>query len=346
MTVIFTDSFEKFTNQVDKWNLINPTLYGTPARTGNRALQSQGRRQVRSTEEHATFILHWALYGSGNGNIASFFSDAGFTTHVTITSETDGSIKAYRGDTSGTLLGQSSPGVLNKVTSTYQWVELKAVLHGSSGAVIVRVDENVVLSLTGINTKNGGTKTVFDSFDVLRGTMDDLILCNGAGSVNNDFLGTRKVWGTYAKANGTHSAMTNSAGTSINNYTYVNDGFPTSDTSDYVDGINTGDKDTYALYQISNPSDFTPDAPAGNSVAAVTVWALAEKSDAGARSLDAVALLSGTESDTAMLPGQQANAGLLNGVFGWQYAVIEAKPGGGAWTVSDVDSSEFGIKAT
>jgi hypothetical protein len=68
----------------------------------------------------------------------------------------------------------------------------------------------------------------------------------------------------------------------------------------------------------------------------VQILPYAKKTDAGTRSIKTIARLSATEVDG---PEQ-----FLASAYGYLSDIREAKPGGGAWTISDVNSAEFGVK--
>jgi hypothetical protein len=126
-----------------------------------------------------------------------FFLQEGLNgpTHVSIGTDLQGRIRAYIGNGgSRTLVG----------TSTYQlfpfrWfcIEVGGVLDDSAGTIIVKVDGVTKLSLTGLDTNNGGTST-WDRFGVagyINGSQvvlyDDVYACDGSGGAPwNSFLGT------------------------------------------------------------------------------------------------------------------------------------------------------------
>jgi hypothetical protein len=64
----------------------------------------------------------------------------------------------------------------------------------------------------------------------------------------------------------------------------------------------------------------------------------AAKTNAGVRSIASVARLSGTEVDSS----DKA----LSVSYAYLPDIRETKPGGGAWSISDVNSAEFGVKVT
>jgi hypothetical protein len=350
MALILTESWDSTSSAAilaDKWNLglANGIGGSGPGRTGaNGWVGANGTagRQVAASEESATFIYGGAqidtdltFFGSGGTGKKqiSFKSDAGVTEHVYLqTGASDPTkLEVYRGG--GTLLGSSASGVVK--AGIWQYFEMKVTLSDTVGAVVVRVDETVVINLSGIDTKNGGTKTVLDSIVITgnrNGTtgvntrFDDIYLCNGAGLANTDFLGAVRVECLLPNGNGASTGMTNSAGNSVNNYSYVDDQMV---TTDYVESDSA--KDTYTFADSAQPT--------GNSVKGVAVYEFAEKTDAGARGLSAVARLSGTEALTDV-------GALTNGAYHVKWAIFETKPGGGAWTVGDVNNAEFGQQAT
>jgi hypothetical protein len=301
-------------------------------------------KSVFAADEHATFIAGQAhrrsLASPGAFAAFAFLSDTRATTHVTIevTPGSSGTVKAYRGTSgAGTLLGTYTGSVVPSA-STWYYLEAKVTLHDSAGTIEVKIDGVTVLSLTGQDTKNAGTKTVFDSMSWKLGNsssqmlISDVYLCNTAGSVNNNFLNAPQILWLKPNGNGNSSQGIGSDGNSTDNYALVDDGPGNIAGADYVDFVGTGDKDTYAF---EDPSGTIPTT---NAVKGAVVTAHAQKTDVGARTLIAVARASGSESDSASAP-------LTNGTYVPTRGVIETKPGGGAWTVGDLTSMEFGVKA-
>jgi hypothetical protein len=343
MTLLITESFE-FTNTGDKWNVSGGgNTTGNAARTGTHT-GTAAARQLTAAEEHATMIVGLAHASStgwstnGNPTLMSFSSDNGATLHIYLvahgSNNAGGQLDVFRGD--GTLLGTTAASPILLSNNTYQYVEVKVVL-GASGSVVVKIDDTLVLSLTGVNTKNGGTKTVIDRVALAalqrttssNGYIDDVYICNGAGSVNNDFLGPVHIEALKPNGNGASSGMTNDAGNSTNNYSHVDDNL---DFADYVDGATAGVKDTYAFENSTLPT--------ANTVKGVMVYAYALKTDAGARGLQTVARSGGSETTATPI------VALANGVAHLLWGAHETNPSGGSWLVSDVNAAEFGVVTT
>jgi hypothetical protein len=120
--------------------------------------------------------------------------------------------------------------------------------------------------------------------------------------------------------------LAGSDGNSTNNYLLVDEATPNDDT-DYVSSATPGDKDTYAYSNMN--------ATAG-TVFGVQPVPAARKDDAGARSIVTIARLSGTEVDGPVKT--------MATTYAYYADMRETKPGGGSWSISDVNSAEFGVK--
>lgn len=335
MSLIFVDGFDDGLTSL-KW----AQLYGISAgngRTGDALLLASGdtrtsRFVVNSTDEHATFILGfaWKPAGSQNQELVRFISDTSSTYHVCIAQNVNQALYATRG-AGGTLLGTTANNVVS--LGIWQYVEIKVVLSDTVGEVTIKVDGATVLNLTNIDTKNGGTKTVLEGcyfrvdFPVGNSYFDDLYLCNGAGSVNNDFLGDCSVETIYPNGNGNSSQLVGSDGNSVDNYLLVDEaGAPS--TADYVGSGVDGAKDTYAF---SNLTQVT------GAVKGLAVRSYAAKTDTGARSLSNVIRSGG--SDTVK------TAQALGTGYDIHSDIVELDPNGSvAWTIASVNAAEFGVQ--
>jgi hypothetical protein len=108
---------------------------------------------------------------------------------VSLTVTTGGAIEVRRGNFAGTVIGTSTTGVIT--AATWKYVEVQAKLHDTTGTVIVRVDGTERINLPTVDTKNAGTKTVFDAVIIASSSgvtslFDDLYVATGAGQA---FLG-------------------------------------------------------------------------------------------------------------------------------------------------------------
>jgi hypothetical protein len=303
---------------------------GYPPRTGTRqGIDGSLGWRPAPAAEHATMIMGAAVLVevSGTLTVMRFLSDAGATIHVTILLLPSGQVQATR---AGTVLGTSAMAV--PITpGSWHYIEAKATLSDTVGVVQIKVDEVLVVNLSGQDTKNGGTKTVFDRLDLGIGTgtsphYDDLYICNGAGSVNNDFLGDCVVETLYPNGDGNYSVLVGSDGNSVSNYALVNETTP--DTTSYVGSSTTGDKDSYAFGDLTHTS---------GTIKGVQTRILAAKTDAGARSFRSFARSAGTDSGGTDIP--------MSTTYTAYDEVRETDPGtAAAWTVSGVNAAEFGFE--
>lgn len=335
MSLIFTDGFEHYSSNADllkKWTSDGSWGNGTTtsqARTGSRAAVFRDTtKSFNSAQEHATFIVGFGVYKAiGDGVNLFLRSDSGSTTHITITLGTDGSITVRRGNTGGTVLGTSSPSLI--ATNAWTYVEVKAILHDSTGSVVVKINNSTVLNLTGQDTKNGGTKTVFDGIyfnSQLNNTyFDDIYVCNGAGSTNNDFLGDVRIATIYPNGNGTTKQLTGT-GDATNTWNNVDDAQP--NITDYNETTAADQYDTYALENL----------PAGAAtVYGVNVFLYALKTDSGLQSIAPMLRSGSTDYEGTAQP--------LSTSYNYYNQIYETDPNTSSqWTVSNVNSLEAGLK--
>ena len=157
--------------------------------------------------------------------------------------------------------------------------------------------------------------------------VDDLYVCNGAGTSNNDFLGDVAVYNLLPNGNGFYSQFVGSDADSTDNYLLVDEaGNPV--TTDYAGSPTDGNKDTYTFQDLPVSS---------GTVLGTQVGMYAAKSDTLAKSIRSVARLSGVDA-TGTDHTLQTSYDIHDDIY-------ETKPGGGAWTIADVNNTEFGAEA-
>lgn len=339
MALLFCDSFDHYASgdATTKYNQVQTnngfTIGAAAGRNGTNGLQTGGNDSwARKTglNAHATYICGFAFKpASLADNSGAFFQleDPSQIAHIML--RINGQhIQALRGD--GTVLGTSTQTL---VINQSHYVEIKVLCSDTVGTLEVRVNGVVWLSLTGIDTRNGGTATfggiIFGGVGNVNGAtynFDDLYVCDGSGATNLDFLGDVRIQAILPSGDGNSSVLLGSDGNSVNNSLLVDEATPNSDT-DYVSSAVVGDKDTYAFGNVT---------PVSGTVYGVQVLPFARKDDAGVRSIVSVARVSATEVDG---PAQA-----LTTTYKYYADVRETKPGGGAWTITDVNAAEFGVK--
>lgn len=193
---------------------------------------------------------------------------------------TTGAIVARRNSgsaISGTELGTTAGPVL--VAGSYQHVESKCVLGtGTSGSLEVRVDGITVLNLTGIDTVGGALPTCAqisvnkDNSSIGTGVqwfMKDLVIWDGSGSLNNNFMGSVSVFSIVPSADNT---LTWTPVGAANGFSIL-DNSPPQDGVQYISAAATGlGPSVFAGTDL--PEDVT-------SVRGLVAVARARKSDGG-----------------------------------------------------------------
>jgi hypothetical protein len=200
------------------------------------------------------------------------------------------------------------------------WVEFSATV----GKVKVWVNGSSVpeITLTGLNIGAQGA----DNLYYRSGKICDLVVYDDQGGVNDTApLGDLRVDVIVPDDNGNSSQWVNEGADSVDNYQSVDD--VPYDTNTYVESSTVGDKDTYHMGDVPISS---------GAILAVQGRLMAKKMDAGTREIAAVYRLSTTEVDGATKT--------LGSDWLSYPDLQETKPGGGAWTISDVNAMEFGQK--
>lgn len=301
------------------------SAFGT-GREGGRALQMDSYKSIYFSVagSPSTLIVGKACKFSGTSTYNSFVFREGITKHVVVTvNSTLGKILVYR---DSNLLGQTADGVL--ASGSWVYLEVKAVIHDSSGSVVVRKDGAEVLSVTGVDTRNGGTGVItnfgFYNDNATEELVDDLYIADTTGSVNNNFLGDVRVVTLRPDGAGDSTQFTPSAGA---NWQCVDDDQVDSDTT-YVESDTPGHKDLYTLGALG----VTP-----SNIFGVQVSAYARKDDSGSRSVRVI-----TKSGTTTENGAETALGTT---YGGLIDLMELNPDdSAAWELADINALQAGIE--
>jgi hypothetical protein len=293
--------------------------FSSPVGTVTRVLDSQGTWIVG-------FGLKFAALGGGDAAFLTFL-DAG-TNQVDIRLRADGTIRATR---NGTALATST-NALSAATTYY--IEVKVLISDTVGTVEVKVNGSSTnwINITGQDTKNTANATA--NAVALSGAssggntdFDDLYVCDGAGSVNNDWLGDVRVDCYMPDGNGNSSQLTGSDGNSTDNYLLVDEASQNGDT-DYVQSATVNQKDTYTFADMSH----TP-----SSIFGTQLNMISKKDDSGTRSIAAVTRSAGTDYD--------GSTQALGTTYVDNRDLREVDPAtSAAWTRTNLNSAEFGVK--
>lgn len=282
-----------------------------------------------------TSVTWGAGNNSGPGHGLVLYGNTGGTARLHVGPGGTGYLEVRQGtDSSGTLLGT---GTTLLQPGTWYYIEVYALINSTTGAVTVRLNGANEIVLTGVNTQNGGSTTTVDTI-LLGGPIglnganqgfayDDLYVCDGAGTVNNTFLGDVQVLTEMPSGNGAANSWVNDAATSTNNYTHVDD-VPDS-TASYVQSAVVGAVDEYAIPAIAGSP----------TVFGVQARALASKVGSGSRSAALVARPGTTD---------HADAGHALGTGAVPISNIwETNPDTStAWTAAALSATQFGVKVS
>jgi hypothetical protein len=342
MSLLFLDGFDLGdSNASGKWNVFNSVgiassggIHGFYALFNDSADRAQ---KVLAAGADTTFIAHLYLQASAGGNdgvanmgVIRFQGDGGATAHLNLSYTSTQALRVRLGGGTGAILGTSAA-----VLTVGNWhhIGFKAFLSDTVGTVDVWVDGVNVLSLTGQDTRNGGTVVAFDAIELPGANggpnpdfIDDLIILNGvdsgiAGMPNNDFLGVCRVESLLPDADTATEQWTLSAGS--DSFALV-DEVPPNGNTDYIEHDVAGEKTQLGLGDlVSSAVD----------ILGVQLSSHAVKMDAGT-----ALFRQGIRSDASDANG--ADHALTESYINYQ-DIFEADPdGGGAWTPAQLNAAE------
>jgi hypothetical protein len=217
--------------------------------------------------------------------------------------------------------------------NTWYYLELKVNCKNSNGKMIARLNEQELFDYTGDTGSQSspgyvnGFKFNTTAYNAFR--LDDIYVCNGQGSVNNDFLGDVRIDAIHPNGAGNYAQLTPSAG---NNYECIDE--DPYDESDYVEGANVGEKDSYSYGNV--PTDIDDMAIYGiflnNQV----------KRTANADNIKMKGFLRTGSIDYTEASGQS-----LSDTFKKQKTIWEEDPSdSGDWTQAKINACEFGMEVS
>jgi hypothetical protein len=166
----------------------------------------------------------------------------------------------------GALKGNDliDPEIFNISADRWYYVEIKYRCHETLGVAQMRIDEQLVYDFSGDTlwqTNSNPPYSIKYNYITLSGNyqeseysmeLDDIYISDNQGSENNDFLGDIRIDTIHPDGAGNYAQMTPSVG---NNYECVDEAEV--DESDYVEGANAGEKDSYAYPDVPTDLDDT-----------------------------------------------------------------------------------------
>jgi hypothetical protein len=245
-------------------------------------------------------------------------TEAGAITVNTIASVNDGSCSD--------VVAQTANGLLTK--GRWHHLEARFQFGGSSFDAIVRLNGVQVLSVTNasfnITTGNidGVGSKCYSGAGVNAYYLDDFFVWDTTGGINNTFLGDKRV--VTLRPNGDTADADWTAVNSPTGYAAINDGTP--NYNDYIESSTVGDLSVFDLSSISS---------AAQNICAIQSTTLARKTDAGTST---IRVDIETPSGTLTGPDHPLTTG-----YGYLTDIYNEKPGGGAWTVAEINAAQVAI---
>lgn len=283
------------------------------------------------------FRLWFDSLPSSSGDAPSIiqFCDMNNSPQITVRAETTGALSVYRGNGSDLLATTAGPVI---TAGAWHHIETKVVIDDSAGSVEVRVNGIAVISLTNEDTKASSLTEVsqiqfrpgYSGLSRHDYYLNDLIIWNGEGSENNDFLGDIQVVTLLPTADDTFP-WTPSTGTT--GWDLLAKTGPNEAT---IDATYISADDAPPAACVFDLSDLDPDI--------VTVKGLMTvvrqfKNDGGTANTQ-VSLVSGSDEDNG------ADRPITTAATYWM-DVSELDPAtGAAWTPTAVDAAQLKIDRT
>lgn len=265
--------------------------------------------------------------------ILEFMNRADFVTHLTVEICNGRHISVSR---SGTTLAVAKNAV---VPGSFTYLEIKVKISDTVGTVEIRSNGQSVISLTNQDTSNGGASVKVDAISLVGVAtatsvyteavyIGDYYICDGTGSVNNDFLGPLIVEEILPDGIGNSSGWTPK--TVVDNYTQV-DETPLDFDATYVSTTTTV-KDTYTMSDLSDVD---------GTIFGVQIDAC-PRVDTGSNDLEVLVRRNSVESNSTAVTVDWTNyasvAAAVSGMF-------ETDPSSAtAWTIANVNALEAGIE--
>lgn len=304
-------------------NASNAAISAGNGRFGDDSLRTTQSGSIGKTYASLTTgVIGFAFRTSAiptNGTLLTLLDGA--TGHVDLRIVTGSVLRVTR---AGTTLGTGTTVLLE---NQYYYFEFKVTIDDSTGVAQVKINGVDEINLTNQDTRNGATAV----FNVVR------LETNGfASGTQNDFTdyylddsvfnGDLRIQSRMPNGNGNYSQLVGSDGNSTDNYLLVDEADPNGDT-DYVESSTAGDKDTYTYENIT---------PTTGSIVGVKINTYARKTDAGARTIRTLTRLSATD--------EEGPDRTLASTFAYHSDIRTTKPGGGSFSITDVNNLEVGVK--
>ncbi len=230
-----------------------------------------------------------------------------------------------------TVLATTGAAVI--AADVWHYIEFKVTVHNSTGSYDFKINGVSQLSASGIDTRAGTTNDYCnrvrlvgdDTESAGQGhVFDDWYICDTTGSVNNDFLGDRRVQTIFPSANGDSGNFATSDGGG-SGYALVDDN-PIDDDSTYVESSTSGHRD---LYQFGN-------IVSADAINGIMQFVTARKTDVTNFNIELI-----VKSDSTISEGSAQSVGSTS--YASFQRLLEQNPSiSGAWTLTAINAAQFG----
>jgi len=340
MALLWLEGFESFGTTIGnapapanvvarKWpTVVSESFFDIETGRGGsgRSMQiaiSNGRFHTPAFGTDRTLIVGFAFKypGQGNAYLCNLFANGSW------------GMTLYLDGTGGMHIRTAPGGVLGTCGFTFKqdkwyWIEWKVYVDNSAGTVEVRVGGNTVLNLTGVDTQHTAYNYLnqinFKDNTGAYAFIDDVYVCDGSGSDNNDFLGNGIV--ECLRPDGTDSAgwVTSS---------------PSATHSDNVDEAESDDNTSYVQDNTANAQDmYTYDNLSSiTTVKGLHVNTMARTNTGVSETVNTVIDSSGTEA-------QSGNSFSSTSFINYSFVSEQDPNASAAWTPTTVNAAKFGIK--
>ncbi len=295
----------------------------SPVRNGNYAFMVQTPGPVIQFSSVTEIYLRCGVWNSSTSSYPKIYFREGMTEHISVHLDPNMPFTVKRGSTTIATA---------RIVPYSRWflLEVRVLVHDTSGVVQVRVDGEQIIDFSG-DTREGATGIVdniaFGTSTISATTFfDDIAINDTSGTVNNSWCGNGYEKAIKVNGAGDVTQLTPSAGS---NYECVDDLPHDSDTT-YVESDTV---DQYDLYNLEASG-----LGSNEVVNAITAVAIAKLADVGSGNL-AVGIKSGTTTDWG------DDTVLSSDYYKAVSKIYETNPDdGGAWEAADLDALQVGVK--
>lgn len=272
---------------------------------------------------------------SSDGHIRTHFCDGANGVNVFMDMSTTGVMRLFSGKYPFALLGQTAGPVMT--AQAHYHVEAFVTIHPTAGVFKLAINEQLVMDLSGIATKNPDSATTEVSQlsficgagygSPRRWDMDDFYIYDTQGTLNNAFpVGDMRVMLETPVADTTQADFTKSVGT--DGFSLINEVTP--DDAGFVQASAPGQKSDFELTDV--PPEIT-------LIAGIFVHTRASKSDAGPAQLKSSIVSAG-------IPGGGQSRPMTTNASYWSDAVEKDPATNQRWTRAAVNAARVRYERT